>query len=210
MPAPEILEMGELGLSAVQVIAENAVEVVIDEERTIGNQERRRREHVIHRDEQLGELAIQFRAVSSPLPDAALAELPLFEPGQHDTFNERKRWDDIAVVDLEADPFEVIFDVAGQDGLNAFFVSREQAKFEFAVDVARDLLSEVGEIGDGGSAIDQAGNCVGAAFCCANNGIALLRRDVLDAVRNPIAFEDAANGDAKRRPGKLDECDHGW
>jgi len=37
VPALEILEVGELRRSAVQVIAENAVQVVIDEERAIGN-----------------------------------------------------------------------------------------------------------------------------------------------------------------------------
>ena len=39
MPALEIPEAGEFRLSAVQVIAENAVQVVVDEERAGGNQE---------------------------------------------------------------------------------------------------------------------------------------------------------------------------
>jgi hypothetical protein len=182
MPALEIFEIGEPRLSAVQVIAENAVQIVIDEERAIAHQVRRRREQVIHRREQVSELTIQIRAVSRPLLDAALAELPLFEPGDHDSFDDWERGDDIAVVDFETDSFQVILDVSGKDRLNSFFVSWEQAEPVFAVNVSRHFLSEVGEIGDGGFTIDKAGNGVGAAVCRADDGFAGLRRNVPDAM----------------------------
>ena len=204
-----MLEIGELRLPAVQVIAENTVQVVIDEERAIGDEERRRREHVVHRNEQLGELTIQLRTVFGPLLDAAFAELPLLEAREHYPLDKWQRGDDVAIIDFETNSLQVVLDVAGEDGLNAFLLAGEQAELVFAVDVARDFLTEIGEVSDGGFAVDEAGNRVGAALRCVDDRITLLGWDVLDAVGNPVAFQDAADRDAKRRPGKLDECHHG-
>lgn len=49
MPAAKVLEVWELRFSAEQIVLDHTIEVVVDEQRSIRNQERRLGQHVVDR-----------------------------------------------------------------------------------------------------------------------------------------------------------------
>ncbi len=49
VPAAKVFEVWELRFSAEQIVLDHTVEIVVDEQRSIGNQERRPSQHVVDR-----------------------------------------------------------------------------------------------------------------------------------------------------------------
>ena len=117
--------------------------------------------------------------------------------------------DDIAVVDLEPHHLQVVFDIAREDELNTLDLFRKQVKRITPIDIPRDLLTKISDIADGLLPIDHTGHCVATPVRGFNNGVSLMIADVAQPKRDAVPFEDMPHRDAKRRPGKLNEREHG-
>ena len=147
--------------------------------------------------------------MAGPFLETALPKLPFFVSDQHDSFDQRSCRDDIAVVDLESHHLQVIFNVAGEDELNALDLFRKQVERIAPIDIPRDLLSKVRDIADGLFPIDHTGHRVAASIRGSDNGGPLVKGDVAQTKRDAVPFKDMSYGNAERRPGKLDEREHG-
>ena len=144
-----------------------------------------------------------------PFLETALPELPFLMSDQHDSFDQRSRWDDIAVVDLEPHHLQVILNVAREDELNALDLFRKQIELIAPIDIPGDLLTKVRDIADSLFRIDHTGHRVATSVRGSDNGGPLVKGDVAKAKRNAVLFKDVPHGDTERRPGKLDEREHG-
>ena len=147
--------------------------------------------------------------MACPFLETALSEFPFLVSDQHDPFDQRSCRDDIAVVDLESHHLQIVFDIAREDELNTLDLFREQVERIAPIDIPRDLLSEVRDITDGLFAIDHTGHRVATSVRGFNNGGPLMIRDIAQPKRDAVPFKDMPQGNAERRPGKLDEREHG-
>ncbi len=89
VPAAQVFQVGQFCFSVEEIVSDYAVEIVIDEKRTIGQQEWRRCQRVIDRHQQLGELSGEVLAVAGPFLEATFSKLPFLVADQHDLFYER-------------------------------------------------------------------------------------------------------------------------
>ena len=147
--------------------------------------------------------------MACPFRETALSEFPFLVSDQHDLFDHGSCRDDIAVVDLESHHLQVVFDVAREDELNTLDLFRKQVERIAPIDIPRDFLSEVGDITDGLFPIDHAWHRVATSVRGFNNGGPLMIRDIAQPKRDGVLFKDMSHGNAERRPGKLDEREHG-
>ena len=154
-------------------------------------------------------MTAQVFALARPCLDTALPELPFLVPDQHDPFDQGSCRDDVAVVDLEPHHLQVILNIAREDELNALELFREQIQFVAPIHVSRDLLSKVRDIADGLFPIDHTRHRVASSIRGFDNGDPLVKGDVFQTKRDAVPFKDMPHGDAERRPGKLDEREHG-
>src|ERR1017187_3135821 len=128
VPALQLLKRWQFRLPAVEVVPHDPVEIVIHKQRTFRNEIFRRRQHIVDGLEQLGELTVKLRAVARPLLETTLAKLSLLETGQQRPLDKGQRGNDVTIIHLETNAFQVVLDVARQDRLDAFLVAREQLK----------------------------------------------------------------------------------
>lgn len=77
------------------------------------------------------------------------------------------------------------------------------------VDVARDFLPEIRDIADRLLPIDHARNCIPTSVRGSDNGSPLVIGDVAQAKPDAVLFKHMPHRDAERRPGKLDQGEHG-
>lgn len=144
-----------------------------------------------------------------PFLKTGLSELPFLVSDQHDPFDHGSCRDDIAVVDLEPHHLQVILNVARENELNALDLFRKQVERIAPIDIPRDLLSKVRDIADGLFPIDHTGHRVATSVRGFNNGASLVIGDVAQPKRDAVPFKDMSQGNAERRPGKLNEREHG-
>ena len=147
--------------------------------------------------------------MAGPFLETTLSELPFLMSDQHDPFDQRSCRDNIAVVDLEPHHLQVIFDIAREDELNALELFREQVERIAPIDIPCNLLTKISDIADGLFPIDHAWHRVATSVRGFNNGGPLMIRDIAQPKRNGVLFKDMSHRDAKRRPGKLNEREHG-
>src|SRR5438093_1498397 len=91
VPALKIPQRRQLGLAVVEIVAENPVQIVIHEQRLVGDEVGRRREHVVDGAQAFRELSDKLPAITRPLLNAAFAELAFLVPKLHHTLNQRQR-----------------------------------------------------------------------------------------------------------------------
>ena len=147
--------------------------------------------------------------MACPFRETALSEFPFFVSDQHDSFDQGACRDDVAIVDLEPHHLQVILNVARENELNALELFGEQIQFIEPIHVPRDFLSIVSDIADGLLPIEHAGHRIASPVRGFNNGSPLVKGDIFQTKRNVVPFKDMPHGDAERRPGKLDEREHG-
>ena len=147
--------------------------------------------------------------MTCPFLETALPELPFLVSDQHDPFDQRSCRDDIAVVDLEPHHLQVVFDIAREDELNTLDLFREQIERIAPIDIPGDLLTKISDIADSLFRIDHTGHRVATSVRGSDNGGPLVKGDVAKPNRDVVLFEDVPHRDAERRPGKLDEREHG-
>lgn len=102
VPASQVFQIGQSGLAGEEVIAKYAVQIVIHEQRAIGQQKRRSRQHVIDRLQEFRKLCAQIPAVGGPFPDASSSELPFLVANQHGPLDERAGRNQIGIVHFES------------------------------------------------------------------------------------------------------------
>ena len=209
VPTPKVLEVRKLRFAAEQIVLDHTVEIVVDEQRSTGNQERRLSQHLVDRRQEIRELRAEGFAMVCPFLKTALSELPFLVTDQHDAFDHGSRRDDIAVVNLEPHHLQVILNIARENELNALELFREQVEPIAPIDIPRDLLSKVRDIAEGLFAIDHTGHRVATSVRGFNNGGPFMIGDVAQPKWDAAPFKDMPHGDAERRPGKLDEREHG-
>lgn len=147
--------------------------------------------------------------MAGPFLETALPELPFLVSDQHDLFNQRSCRDDIAVVDLEPHHLQVVFDIAREDELNTLDLFWKQVERIAPIDIPRDLLTEISDIADSLLPVNHTGHRVATSVRGFDNGGPLVIGDVAKAKRDAVLFKDMPYRDAKRRPGELDEREHG-
>ncbi len=147
--------------------------------------------------------------MARPFLETALSELPFLVTDQHYPFDQRSCRNDIAVVDLESHHLQVVFDVAREDELNTLDLFRKQVERIASIDMPGDLLPKVSDIADGLLPIDHTGHRIATPIRGFNNGGPFMIGDVAQPKRDAIPSEDMSHREAKRRPGKLDEREHG-
>ena len=86
---------------------------------------------------------------------------------------------------------------------------RKQVEAVAPIDISRDLLTEISDIADGLLPIDHTGHCVPTPVRGSDNGGPFMIGDVAQPKRDAIPFKDVPRGNAERRPGKLNEREHG-
>ena len=77
------------------------------------------------------------------------------------------------------------------------------------VDVARHFLSKVCGIANSPFLIDHTGNRITTSVRGSDNGRPFVIGDVAQTEQDAVLFQDMPHRDAERRPGKLDEGEHG-
>ncbi len=99
--------------------------------------------------------------------------------------------------------------MARQNQLEAFDLLREQVEVVAPVDVACDLLSEIGSITEGVVPVDNTGDAVRAPLRNGDDGRPFVIGNVAQSKWNAVPFKDMPHCDAKGRPRKLDQDEHG-
>lgn len=112
MPLSEVLQTGRSCLSVEQVVAEYAVEIVIDEQRSIPEEKRRTRQHAVDRLQEFRKLSAQIPSVGGPFSDASSSEFPLLVANEHRPFDEGAGWNHIRIVHFETYRFQIILNIA--------------------------------------------------------------------------------------------------
>lgn len=209
MPASQVLEIGQLGLAAEQVVAEDAIQVVIHEQGAIGQQKRRSRQHVVDGLQEFRKLCAQIPSVGGPFLNASPSEFPFLVANEHRPFDEGAGWNDVGVVDLESHRLEIVLDIAGENQLEPINLFGKEVESITPIHVTGHLLSEIRKVADPAFPVDQAGHRVALAFRGFDDRRSIMVRDVLEPKRNMVSGQDVPDGDAEGGPRKLNQCEHG-
>ena len=178
VPAAEVFQGGELGFVVEEIVFEHPIEIVVDEQGTIGEQKGRRRQHVVDRLEQFSKLGAQIPAVGGPFPDASLSEFPLFVADEHCAFDQRAFRDHVGIVHLKPHRLQLVFNVAGEDELESIEVLGKELKSIAPIDVPRDLLSEIRGVAESTFPIDDARHAMSSPLCGGDDGGAIVEWNV--------------------------------
>lgn len=87
MPTPKLLEVRKLRFAAEQTFLDHTVEIVVNEQRSIGNQEWQLIQHIVDRPQEIRELRAEVVAMACPFLETALSELPFLVSDKHDAFS---------------------------------------------------------------------------------------------------------------------------
>lgn len=93
--------------------------------------------------------------------------------------------------------------------MNAFELFWEQVEAVTSIDMPRNLLTKISDIADGLFPVEHTRRRVATSVGGFNNGGPLMIRDIAQPKRDAVPFKDMPRCDAKRRPGKLNEREHG-
>jgi hypothetical protein len=89
IPASQVLQIGQSGLAVEQVVPKHAVQIVIHEQRAVGQKKRRSRQHVVDWLQEFRKLRAQVPSVAGPFLDASSSKLPFLIPNHYDPLHER-------------------------------------------------------------------------------------------------------------------------
>lgn len=208
VPAAQMRQIRQFGFSVEEIVFEHAVEIVVDEDRPVGQEKRRGRQHVVDRLQQIGKSGTERPALSSPFPDAAPPEFPLLVADEHCAFDQRALRDHVGIVYLKPHHLQLLLDVAREDELQSVEPFRKEVESIVAIDVASHFLAQFRHIADPALPVDKAGNGVAGSLCRVDDRRAIMKGDVVQLERNAMAFQDVPDCDAERRPGKLNQREH--
>ena len=97
-------------------------------------------QHFFKRHQPLFELGQQLLLLRPPLVEAATPELAFLVPEKRELVRRRHHLVPVNVVEPEPGAFDLVLDVAPDNGLHALQFPREQPKLKFGVEVLGDDL----------------------------------------------------------------------
>ena len=130
----------EAVMAGIKEITEDAIEIEIEKMGPVIEQERPVEQHLLKGHQQLRQLLKQFLLLPAPLIEATAAKLPFLMPQKAELV---RSWDEflpINIIQLEADAFDLVFDVAPKDALLAFQFPRKQTELQLRIQVFGNYL----------------------------------------------------------------------
>lgn len=146
--------------------------------------------------------------MAGPFPDAASAKFPLLVPDEHRAFDQRPLRDYVGIVHLEPHHLQLVLDVARENELQPIEMFGKELKPIATIDIARDFLTQVRHVADPALPVDETGNGIAGSLRRGDDRCAIMKSDVAQLEWNVMAFQDVPDGDAERRPGKLNQREH--
>ena len=166
------------------------------------------RQHHLEGQQRSAQLFEQGRLLAAPLVQAAAPELAFLVPQEGQLLGRRHELLPVNVVEPEAGAFDLVFDVAPEDGVHALQCLGEQAELEFGVEIFGDDLRIVVDFKDDGPAVPDDGHAVIALPGQSPDQGAVGRGNVGDFEGGAGKFQNAALDDAERTPRKLNQFNH--
>ncbi len=205
MPAAQMRQIRQCGFAVEEIVFKHPVEIVIDEERPVGQEKRGSLQHVVDRLQPIGKLGAQGPALGGPFPDTAFSKLPLLVANEHRAFDQRAFGDHVGIVHFKPYHLHLALDVTRENDLNSLELFREQVEREPPIDVPRDLLAQVRHVADPALPVDEAGDRVAGSLRRCDDRRAVMKGDVAQLEGNVMVFQDVPDRNAERRPGKLNQ-----
>jgi hypothetical protein len=209
IPASQVLQIGQSGLAVEQVVPKHAVQIVIHEQRAVGQKKRRSRQHVVDWLQEFRKLRAQVPSVAGPSLDTSSSELPFFMANEHRPFDEGTGRNHVRIVHFESHRLHLALNVARQDKLNPFELFGKQVESQAPIYVPRHLLPEIRQVADPALPVDQAGHRMPLTLRRFDDRSPIMVGDVVESERNTMARQDVSDCDTERGPRKLNQGDHG-
>src|SRR6185436_18846394 len=134
------VRLGQLVMPGVKKIPEHPEQIEIHEARPVINQERSMPQHLLERGEPFLKLMKQLGFLHAPLVEAAASELALLVPHKKQPVGLGNEIAPVNVREFEARPFDVVLNVAPENGLQALEFRRKQAQGKFLIQILGDDL----------------------------------------------------------------------
>src|SRR6478672_5578166 len=132
MPFAQLCVRGRQAvMSSIKKVFQHAKQVEIHKPGPLVEQKRSVQKHLFEWDQALLEIVQHGFFVRSPLVDAPMAELAFLVPDEADLLRRGNKFPIINIVQLKSDPFDLVFDIAPENGLHAVPLPWKQAKLEF-------------------------------------------------------------------------------
>ena len=192
----------------IKEVGEHAVEIEIHEPWPLVQQEGLVQQHFLKRNQPLLQLGQQILLLRPPLVDAPAPELAFLVAQKRQLVGGRDHLLPVNVVELEADAFDLVFDVLPEDGLHAFQPPGEQPELELGVEVLGDDLGILADLENDGFAVPDDRHAVVALSGQPPDQGAVTAGNIGDLEAGTGELEDAALDNAEGTPGKLNEFNH--
>ena len=141
MPFDDLGPVGwQFVVPGIEEVLEHPEQVEIQEARAIAQQERAIRQHFLERQQAVSELGLHGFLQGMPLVNAAAPKLALFVADERQLVFPRHKLAEVNVVQFERHTFNVVLDVAPEQGLFALEFCGEQTELELLVEVFTDDL----------------------------------------------------------------------
>lgn len=199
---------GQFIMAGIKEIFQHAEQIEVHEARMLFQNERQMREHHFERQQFFFELLEQILLVFAPLVNAAAAKFPFLEPQELQLFLRGNNFFPINIVEPERATFDVVFDIAPENGLHIAPAIGKQAKLEFIVEIFRDDLRIVIDFKNDFASVADDRHTVVALLRQFPDQRAVLIGNVRDFEWRARKFQNAALHDAERTPRKLDKFNH--
>src|ERR1041385_5501730 len=127
----------QLIMFRVKKIAQHSEQIEVHKPWPVINQKLPIHQHFLEGYQTLLQLTEQFALLLAPLVETAAAELALLVPDETQPVRLRNKLAPVNVGEFEARAFNVVFDVAPEEGLHALQFPRKQAKRKLLVQILR-------------------------------------------------------------------------
>src|SRR5437588_10447342 len=107
-------------MAGIEKIAQHSEKVKIDKAGALIEQKRPKHEHLFERQELFGQGSQQLFVLALPLIDATSSELALFVAEKAQSIGGGHHFLPKDIIELKTGALDLIFDVAPEDGLDAF------------------------------------------------------------------------------------------
>lgn len=134
------MRLRQFVMARIEKVPQDPIQVEIHKPGTRIQEKRPEHEHLLEGNQFRFEVDQQFFLGFRPAVDATAAKLALLVPKERQPIRWRDELAPVDIVQLEAEPFDLAFDVAPEDGLHPFQFPREKAELEFPIEVLRDNL----------------------------------------------------------------------
>ena len=131
---------GYLVVAAEEKVLQHPEKVKVNKARRLAEQEGIVHQHFLERQQAVFEFFQPTAPLRAPLLDAAAAKFALFETQILQLVARRHVFLVINIIQPEGRPFDLVFNKAPKNALDAFQFGREQAQAKFGVEILSDDL----------------------------------------------------------------------